>query len=153
MKFKGIAIRIAKWLPKDDFNKTQLWQQCDTLNCKETALPDGKRPHVVTSGRLMMHSADGKLNNTPSVSHMSQEIPSSSTLLAPHESPAVPLSSPSYMYVSPAATRTLIITTRTTPSIISPLMPSSSMSTPVPKDTHSSQSKHTADGSQLAPSQ
>ena len=69
IKFIDIAIRIAKRLPRNEFNKLkQLWQQCDTLNSKEPALLNGKRPYVVISGRLMTRFADGKLNGVISIS-------------------------------------------------------------------------------------
>ena len=45
-KFNDITLRIAKWLPGNEFNKLkQLWQQCDTLNSKKPALLNGKRPY------------------------------------------------------------------------------------------------------------
>ena len=45
-KFNDITLRIAKWLPGNEFNKLkQLWQPCDTLNSKEPALLKGKRPY------------------------------------------------------------------------------------------------------------
>ncbi len=64
VKLAAPKIYITKWLPREEFVKLkQLWQKCDALNSKEADLPDGRKPFVVVSGRLMMRSADGKLKS------------------------------------------------------------------------------------------
>ena len=118
-KFNDIAIRIAKWLPRNEFNKLkQLWQQCDTLNSKEPALLSGKRLYVIIRGRLMTRSADGKLNSVISISGGCARLRwSSSISQASHESPPLLSSLSSFTfstYVSIAVQHTFFVSTCTT---------------------------------------
>ena len=55
-------LRIAKWLQKEELDKIKkLRERCCELNDKACALPNGKKPYVVISGRIRVRTQDGKL--------------------------------------------------------------------------------------------
>lgn len=57
------GVNIAQWLPRENYFKIKkLRQDCQQLNSNAVARPDGKKPYVVTNGRLMERSEEGKLN-------------------------------------------------------------------------------------------